>query len=133
MDYFLVKVEGGVAVSRLEACLSSWVESQYEMSLLNFLVASLSQMVAIRWFNIYSLRPRQDGRCFADNTCKRIFFNENVIILIKISLKFVPKGPINEIPALVQMMAWCRLGEKPLSEPMMVRLPMYMCHSASIS
>ena len=27
---------------------------------------------------------------------------------IKISLKFVPKGPINNIPALVQIMAWRR-------------------------
>ena len=55
------------------------------------------------------------------------FLNENVIISIKISLKFVPKGPINNIPALVQMMAWYRLGDKPLSEPMMVRLPTHIC------
>ena len=38
---------------------------------------------------------------------------------IKISLKFVPMGPINNIPALVQIMAWRRLGDKPLSEPML--------------
>ena len=41
-------------------------------------------------------------------------------ITIKISLKFVPKGPINSIPALVQMMAWRRPGDKPSSELMMV-------------
>ena len=35
---------------------------------------------------------------------------------------FVPKGPINNIPALVQIMAWRRPGDKPLSEPMMVCL-----------
>ena len=29
------------------------------------------------------------------------FFNENVWILIEISLKFVPKGLIDNIPALV--------------------------------
>ena len=40
-------------------------------------------------------------------------------ISIEISLKFVPKGPINNIPALVQIMAWRRSGDKPLSEPMM--------------
>ena len=40
----------------------------------------------------------------------------------KISLKFVPKSPINNIPALVQIMAWRRLGGKPLPEAMMVRL-----------
>ena len=39
-------------------------------------------------------------------------------IWILISLKFIPKGWINNIPALVQIMAWCWLGHKPLSEPM---------------
>ena len=46
---------------------------------------------------------------------------------IKISLKLIPKGPINNIPALVQIMAWHRPGDKPLSEPVMVRLPRYIC------
>ena len=40
---------------------------------------------------------------------------------------FVPKGPINNIPALIQMMAWRRIGGKPLSEPMMVNLLMHIC------
>ena len=53
--------------------------------------------------------------------------NENVWILIKISLKFVPKGSINNNPALVQIMACRRSGDKPLSEAMMVRLPMHTC------
>ena len=47
-------------------------------------------------------------------------------ILINISLKCVPKGPINNIPALVQIMAWHRPGNKPLSEPMMVGLLMHL-------
>ena len=51
------------------------------------------------WLN--TLRPRQNGRRVADDTFERIFVNENVRIAIKISLKFVPKGPINNIPALV--------------------------------
>ena len=46
-----------------------------------------------------TLRSRQNGRYFANDTFKRIFVNENVIIFIEISLKFVPKGPINNIPA----------------------------------
>ena len=54
-----------------------------------------------------------------DNTCKCIFLNENVKIAIAISPKFVPKGPISNIPALVQIMAWHRIGDKPLSEPVM--------------
>ena len=38
---------------------------------------------------------------FADDIFKCIFLNENVWISIKISLKFVPKGPIDNILALV--------------------------------
>ena len=40
----------------------------------------------------------------------------------KISLKFVPRGSINNIPALVQILDWRRPGDKPLSEPIMVIL-----------
>ena len=74
-----------------------------------------------------SLRPRQNGRHFADDILKRIFFNENVWISIKISLKFVSKGPINKILALVQTMAWRRPGDKPLSEPMLISLQTHIC------
>ena len=49
------------------------------------------------------------------------------LIPIKISPKFVPDGPINNIPALVQIMAWRRPGAKPLSEPMMVTFPTHIC------
>ena len=73
------------------------------------------------------LRPRQNGRHLSDDTFRCIFLNENVWILIKISLKFVPKGRINNIPALVQIMAWHRPGHKPLSEPMMVSLLTHIC------
>ena len=74
----------------------------------------------------YILRPRQNGRHFPDDIFKWFFWNENVSIAIKISLKFVPKGPINNIPALVQIMAWCRPGDKPLSEAMMVSFPTHI-------
>ena len=47
----------------------------------------------------------------ADDIFKCIFLNENVRISIKISLKFVPKRPINNIPVLVQIMAWRRPGD----------------------
>ena len=80
-----------------------------------------------------SLRPRQNGRHFAADIFNCIFLNENVWIPIKISLKFVPNGPINNIPALVQIMAWRRTGDKPLSEPMMTQFnDAYMRHSASM-
>ena len=76
---------------------------------------------------VNTLMLRQNGRHFADDTFNRIFVNENVRISIRFSLKFVPKGPINNIPALVQIMAWRRPGDKPLSEPMMVSLTMHIC------
>ena len=71
--------------------------------------------------------PRQYSRHFAIDTFKRIFLNENATSWIKISLKFVPKGPITNIPALVQLMAWCHPGDTPLSEPMTDRLPTHIC------
>ena len=74
-----------------------------------------------------TLRPRQDGRYFADDVLKCIFLNENMWFSLKIPLKFVPKGPINNIPALVQIMAWRRSGDKPLSEPKLVLVPTHIC------
>ena len=40
--------------------------------------------------------------------------------MYKIHLKFVPKSPINNIPALVQIMAWHRSSDEPLSQPIIV-------------
>ena len=77
------------------------------------------------WVN--TLRPRQNGRHFPDDSFKWIFFNENVWISIEVSLKFILKGPINNIPALVEIMAWRRPGDKPLSDPMMVSLLTHIC------
>ena len=62
-----------------------------------------------------------------DDILKCIFLNENARISLKISLKFVPNGQINNIPSLVQIMAWRRPGDKPLSEPMIVNLPTQIC------
>ena len=74
-----------------------------------------------------TLRPGQTGRHFADDVSKCIFLNENVWIPIKMSLKFVPKGPINNNPSLVQIMVWRRPGAKPLFEPMMGSLLTHIC------
>ena len=54
-----------------------------------------------------------------DAVSKCIFLNENRRILNKISLKFIREGLIDNMPALVQIMAWCRTGNKPLSEPVL--------------
>ena len=76
---------------------------------------------------INTLGSRRNGQYFADDSFKRIFFNENVWISIKISKKFILKVPINNIPELVQIIAWRRPGDKPLSEPMMVSLLTHIC------
>ena len=60
------------------------------------------------------LRCKYLGKCWLVNS-----------IPIKISLKCAPKVSINNIPGLVQIMAWRRPGNKPLSEPMMLNLPIY--------
>ena len=96
-----------------------------------------------RWYSCYSLidgecmatllalintlRPRQNGCHFPDDIFKCIFLNENVLFAIKISLTFVPRDLINNIPALVQIMAWRRPGDKPLSQPVMARLLTHIC------
>ena len=74
-----------------------------------------------------SLRPRSNRRHFADDIFKCIFQNENEWISPRISLKFVPKVRINNIPALVQIMASRLPGDKPLSEPMLVSLLTHIC------
>ena len=63
--------------------------------------------------------PGQNGRHFADDIFRCIFVNEKFCVFVKISLKFVPKGLIDNNPALVLIMASCRKGYKPLSEPML--------------
>ena len=70
----------------------------------------------------------------ADNIFKCIFLNENERITIQISLKFVPMSPVDNTPALIQVMAWRRPGDKPLSEPMLTRFTdAYMRHQGEMS
>ena len=69
----------------------------------------------------------RDEMDISQTAFRRISFNENIWICIEISLKLVPKGPSNNIPALIQIIAWRRPGGKPLSEPMMVILLAHIC------
>ena len=48
-----------------------------------------------------TLRPGKMAAIFQTTFSNAFFLNENVLISIKISLMFVPKGQINNIPALV--------------------------------
>ena len=92
-----------------------------EPNLLQIVVPKMLSIV-LRPSLVNILRLRENGRLFADHIFETIFFNENISITINISLKFVPKGEINNISAVVQIMAWHQPGDKPLSEPMMVSL-----------
>ena len=64
---------------------------------------------------------------FTDEIFKCFFLNENAWIFHKISLRFVRQIRINNIPVFVQIMSWCRAGDKPLSETIMVRFPTHIC------
>ena len=82
--------------------------------LLNLIALSLIVLLPVN-----SSPPGQNGRHFADTIFSCTFVNEKCSILIKISLTFVPKCPIDNNPALVQIMAWRWIGDKPLSKPML--------------
>ena len=110
LDFWLQKMLWVIIICKVS--MISWETTSAEKS--------VDYFVFIIHYIVNTLRPRQNGRHLADNIFKCIFLNENFWIPNKISLKFVPKGPINNIPSLAQIMAWRRPGDKPLSEPMMV-------------
>ena len=92
--------------------------------------------LVIHWVYILmnSSIPGQNDRRCANYMFKYIFVNEKYFILIKSSLKFVTNSPINNKPALVWIMAWCRIGDKFLSESMLIRFTdAYMRHLGEIN
>ena len=72
------------------------------------------------WVKTYHL-PLDKMAAILAHIFKGIFLNENDKILIKMSLKLIPRVPIDNNPALVQVMAWCRTGDKPLPEPVTIQ------------
>ena len=113
-----------------------WPDDRRSQSSTSYCIALVfPEYPGLRTIMVNTLRPRQNGRHFPNSIFKCIFLNQNLWISINISLKFVSHGPIDSIPALVQIMAWRRPGDKPLSEPMVVSLLtyIYMRHSASMS
>ena len=68
-----------------------------------------------------------------NNICMCNFMNENLCILIRVSLKFVHSGPIDIKAALLQVMGWHRTGDKPLAKPMLTQFTgAYMRHSEEV-
>ena len=87
------------------------------LSLNRFRVVAAYAPQGVQWFN--TLRLRQNGSHLVDDVFIYISLNENIGISNDISLKCVPCGLIDNI-SLVQIMAWRRIGNKPLPEPIVV-------------
>ena len=117
MNVTFRKAYTNVHVFCLEIDVRSWKSHWYQCTFCWTLLCK----------RINTLRPRQNCRPFPDDFFKCIFLKENVKTAIKISLKFVPNGPMNNIPVFVQIMVCRRPGNKPLSEPMMVSSQTHIC------
>ena len=126
LELHLVKLESIISVSRVSVPSADLIgDNQANFSLELNRWVSFSMLL---YQTIYVVNtPRQNGPHYTDDIFKSIFLNEYVWIPIKILLRIVPKGPINNIPALIQIMAWRRLGDKPLSEPIIASLPRHIC------
>ena len=80
-----------------------------------------------------TLSPRQHGCYCPDDMFKCIFLNKKSWTWNTIWLQFVPKGPVDNNKALVQVMVWRRTGDKSFSELMTASIGnTYMRHSASV-
>ena len=78
---------------------------------------------------INSSPPWQNGCHIADDNFNLVFMNEKFCVSIRILLKFVPKGLIDNKSVLVRVMAWRRTGDKPLPEPLLTQFTnAYMRH-----
>ena len=111
-------LDGSTNISEEFGNKTTYFENIFDQMTLFNMANEIYPWISCSTSSIKTLRPRQNGH-FPDDSFKCIFLNENVWISINISPKFVPKGPINNIPALVQIMAWSWTGNKPLYEVMM--------------
>ena len=73
--------------------------------------------IQVALFSLSHLPPGPNGRQFGNDIFRYIFIIGKFCISSRIPLKFVPMGPIDNRPALVQVMAWRLFGVKPLPEP----------------
>ena len=98
----------GVVVGDFPVCWGVGDIDHYDM---NYFMAH-GEGVCVSKITDGHIEAETTGRHFVDDIFKCIFLNENTSISINISLKFVPEGRINNIQALVQIMAWRWLGDK---------------------
>ena len=112
----------------LNPCLLSSM-TQYGVTKLQW-VNAIRTYWAIRCWHIEAKK----GWLLTDDTFKYVFLNENVLILIEISLKYFTWGRIDNEAAPAQIMDWPRTGDKPVSEPMMALFTdTYLRHPATMS
>ena len=102
-------------------------QDNFVITVMSCATFSSNRIVRERWITSTFNTLSQNYCHFTDDIFKCIVLNENVWISIKISLKFIPRGPINYTPSLVQVISWHRTGDKPLSEPMMVSFLIHIC------
>ena len=123
----------------LQGIHQSLVDSPHKEAIMQFFITlGTSQRPSyIQWEYLHPERgctyhpspPGHNGRRFANNIFKCIFMNEMFWLSIRISLKFVTKGPFGNKPALVQVVAWRGTGGMPLPEPMVTQFSdAYMRH-----
>ena len=132
------RLEYGSCIRTQSSHLRPWwavdLGSSYRISHVLVTTRNMRSMYNNGVVTINSSPPGQNGRHFSDEIFRCIFVNVKFCILIKISLKFVPNGPIYNNPVLVEIMDWHRIGDKPLSEPMLTWLTdAYMRHYGDMS
>ena len=97
----------------------------YYLKIIDNLLHRLEQLWRNAWVScdLYLTHLSLDkmAAILADDNFKCIFSIENDRIIIQISQKLVPMSLIGNKPALVQVMAWCWTGNKPLPEPMLTQ------------
>ena len=117
-SYFL-KSSTDSQLPRFDTALAIWLLFIGRFTVTTSHCSAHHMWLFLKMYSSSTLRPKQDYHHFANDIFKCIFSNENVWFSLKTSERFVPKVRINNNPALVQIMAWRRPGNKPLSETMM--------------
>ena len=104
-----------------------WLGNLDKLHMVHILDVALPAPIVVKVYQ--HIEAETNCRHFTDDIFKGIFLNADVLIALKISLKFVPNIRINNIPSLIKIMAWRRSGDKPLSESMMVILLTHTCET----
>ena len=128
-------------------CYIEWLPIAFSHLLYNWIFMSLSErFLACRsggclipclylpYVQLTHLSLDKMVAILADETFECILLTEDDEIPIQFSLKLIPMVPIDNKPALVQVIAWRRTGDKPLLKAMLTHFTdAYMRHSGEMS